>query len=74
MRVLGLILLAVAVVAVGLFIVRLVWAWVVPDIFAGAVDAGLVVSSLTWIQAAKIGILVSVLGLTPPTPSRKNSG
>jgi hypothetical protein len=47
------------VISVVLF--KFVWAWVVPDIFPGAVTQGLISADLTWLAAVKLAILVAVL-------------
>ena len=52
------------VIAVVVF--KFVWAWVVPDLFPGAVEAGLIIADLTWLAALKLAVLVAVLsGLNP---------
>jgi len=52
------------VIAVALF--KFVWAWVVPDLFPGAVEQGLVAANLTWLASLKLAVLVAVLsGLYP---------
>ena len=48
------------VIAVVLF--KFVWAWVVPDLFPGAVEQGLVAADLTWLASLKLAVLVAVLG------------
>lgn len=45
----------------SLIVFKFVWAWVVPDLFPGAVDQGLIVADLTWIAAFKLAVLVAVL-------------
>ena len=47
------------VIAVILF--KFVWAWVVPDLFPGAVAQGLVAADLTWLASLKLAVLVAVL-------------
>jgi len=47
------------VIAVILF--KFVWAWVVPDLFPGAVEQGLVAANLTWLASLKLAVLVAVL-------------
>jgi len=47
------------VIAVVLF--KFVWAWVVPDLFPGAVEEGLVAANLTWLASLKLAVLVAVL-------------
>jgi TRAP-type uncharacterized transport system fused permease subunit len=52
----------VVVFVISLILFKLVWAWVVPDLFPGAVDQGLIVADLTWLDAFKLAVLVAVLG------------
>jgi uncharacterized membrane protein len=53
------------VIAVVLF--KFVWGWVVPDLFPGAVEQGLVAADLTWLAALKLALLVAVLSGFYPT-------
>ena len=46
---------------VSLVVFKFVWGWVVPDLFPGAVDEGLIVADLTWLSAFKLAVLVAVL-------------
>lgn len=39
----------------------LLWAWIVPDVFSGAVKAGLLPESLTFVQALKLSVLIGFL-------------
>ena len=56
-------LISVAVMfVVAVVIFKLVWAWVVPDLFPGAVEQGLISGDLSWVAAVKLAILVAVLG------------
>jgi uncharacterized membrane protein len=56
------ILITVAVTfVISMVVFRFVWAWVVPDLFPGAVEQGLIVADLTWLAAVKLAVLVSVL-------------
>ena len=62
------ILIAVAmtfIISVVLF--KFVWAWVVPDLFPGAVDQGLISADLTWLATLKLAVLVAVLSGFYPT-------
>ena len=47
------------VIAIILF--KFVWAWVVPDLFPGAVAEGLVAADLIWLASLKLAVLVAVL-------------
>ena len=53
------------VIAVVLF--KFVWAWVVSDLFPGAVAQGLISANLTWLAALKLAVLVAVLSGFYPT-------
>ena len=62
------ILVAVAVTFVmSMVVFKFVWAWVVPDLFPGAVAQGLISADLTWLAAVKLAVLVSVLSGFYPT-------
>ena len=56
----GTMIACVAFVAV-LFLVKLLWAWVIPDLFPAAVQQGLVAGSISWLTSMKIAIFVAVL-------------
>jgi hypothetical protein len=55
--------LTVAAVAlvVALFLVKILWAWVIPDLFPGAVAQGLVAGSISWYTSLKVAIFLAVL-------------
>ena len=61
------ILVTVAVTfVITVVVLKFVWAWVVPDLFPGAVEQGLIVADLTWLASLKLAVLVAVLsGLSP---------
>ena len=46
----------------ALLLIKLVWAWTIPDLFPGAVEQGLVAESLSWWTAFKLAIFVALLG------------
>jgi len=56
------VLAIIAVYAViVLLMVKLLWAWTIPDIFPGAVSQGLIAGSISWYTAFKIAVFVAVL-------------
>ncbi len=56
------IFVAVAVTFVmSLVVFKFVWAWVVPDLFPGAVAQGLISANLSWFATLKLAVLVAVL-------------
>jgi len=61
------ILIQVAVMfVISMVVFKFVWAWVVPDVFPGAVTQGLINADLTWLAALKLAVLVAVLGGSYP--------
>ena len=62
------ILVTVAVTfVISVVVFKFVWAWVVPDLFPGAVAQGLISADLTWLAALKLAVFVAVLGGSYPT-------
>jgi hypothetical protein len=56
------ILVAVAVTfVISVIVFKFVWAWVVPDLFPGAVAQGLISADLTWYATLKLAVLLAVL-------------
>ena len=49
---------------VGVILVKLLWAWTMPDLFPAAVDQGLIAADLTWLAATKAVTLVAMLAST----------
>ena len=50
-----------AVFVVALLVIKLLWAWTIPDLFPGAVEQGLVASDISWLTSLKLAIFVAVL-------------
>ena len=69
---LGALALIAIVTVISSFLVVIVWGWVVPDVFSGAVEKGMLPASLTWIQALKLSILFSILGLSKSASTGKS--
>jgi hypothetical protein len=56
------ILVAVAVTfVISVVVFKFVWAWVVPDLFPGAVAQGLINADLTWFATLKLAVLLAML-------------
>lgn len=61
----GILSLVVGAFILSLFLVKILWAWTVPDLFPGAVEQGLIAKSISWFTAFKVAIFVAVLaGMT----------
>ena len=50
--------------AIGVILIKLLWAWTIRELFPMAVDQGLIVSDMTWPVALRIVALVAILAST----------
>ena len=57
----GVLAIVAAVLVLTLFLVKILWAWTVPDLFPGAVEQGLVAREISWYAALKVAIFLAVL-------------
>jgi len=57
----GALIVACLVFIAALFLVKLLWAWTIPELFPGAVEQGLVAGSISWLTAMKVAIFIAVL-------------
>lgn len=61
----GGITLAGLVFVAALLLLKLLWAWTIPDLFPGAVESGLIASQISWLTSFKVALFIAVLvGLT----------
>ena len=44
-------------------VLKLLWAWVIPELFPGAVAQGLLVAALSWPAAFKLTVFIMVLAI-----------
>ena len=71
-KVVAILLLIVVLVVAGTFVITLAWQWVVPDVFSGMVKAELLPATITFWQALKLAILLTVLGVAGSRGSSKS--
>lgn len=57
----GILILVAGAFIATLFLVKILWAWTIPDLFPGAVEQGLIVESISWVTALKVAIFFAVL-------------
>jgi len=57
----GILAIVAVALVIMLLVVKLLWAWTIPDLFPGAVQQGLVAGSISWWTAFKVAIFVAVL-------------
>lgn len=48
--------------AISVVFFKFVWSWVMPDLFPGAVDQGLIAKDLSWLATLKLAVFVSLIG------------
>ena len=53
-------LITVLVFFIGIFVIKLMWMWTVPDLFPGAVEQGLIAREIGWWTAIKLSIVMSL--------------
>lgn len=70
--VLWLVLAAVIAVVMALLI-SWVWNFTVPDVLPGLVTKGLLPATITWLQAFKLSLLLSLLGISARGGSSSSS-
>ena len=57
----GILALVVGAFVIVLLLVKLLWAWTIPDLFPGAVEQGLIAGAISWFTALKVAIFVAIL-------------
>lgn len=57
----GVIIFVIVVFVIALLLIKLVWAWTIPDLFPGAVAQGLVAGTISWYTALKLAIFLAVM-------------
>jgi len=51
----------ILVLLLALFLIKILWAWTIPDLFPGAVEQGLIAGSISWLTAFKLALFIAVL-------------
>ena len=44
------------------FLLKILWAWTIPDLFPGAVTQGLVAAEISWWTSFKLALFLAVIG------------
>ena len=57
----GLITLGIGIVALAFFLIKLLWAWTIPDLFPGAVEQGLIAAEISWLTSFKLALFFGLL-------------
>ena len=56
----SIIILIAVVLVMGLFIIKGLWSWIVPDLFPEAAGGGLVTESISWFTSFKIALALAL--------------
>jgi len=57
----GILALILGAFIIALFLVKILWAWIIPDLFPGAVEQGLIAKEISWYTSLKVAIFVAAL-------------
>jgi len=57
----GVLALILGAFIIALFLVKILWAWTIPDLFPGAVEQGLIAKEISWYTSLKVAIFVAAL-------------
>ena len=61
----GAIALVLGVAVVMFFVIKLLWAWTIPDLFPGAVEQGLIAAEISWLTSFKLALFLGIVrGIT----------
>ena len=61
----GAIALILGIAAVMFFVIKLLWAWTIPDLFPGAVEQGLIAAEISWLTSFKLALFLGIVrGIT----------
>ena len=53
--------LFLGIMAIAFLVIKLLWAWTIPDLFPGAVEQGLVAAEISWLTSFKLAIFFAIL-------------
>lgn len=57
----GFLLLAAGLIFAALFLIKILWAWTIPDLFPGAVEQGLIAGEISWFASLKLALFLGIL-------------
>jgi len=55
---------ALVALVIGVILIKLLWAWTIPDLFPAAAAQGLISHDLTWLATLKLVATVAILNST----------
>ena len=53
--------LFLGIIAIAFLVIKLLWAWTIPDLFPGAVEQGLVAAEISWLTSFKLALFFGIL-------------
>ena len=64
--------LFLGIMAIAFLVIKLLWAWTIPDLFPGAVEQGLVAAEISWLTSFKLAIFFAILTSASKGSSNSN--
>ena len=64
--------LFLGIMAIAFLVIKLLWAWTIPDLFPGAVEQGLVAAEISWLTSFKLAIFFAILTCASKGSSNSN--
>jgi len=64
--------LFLGIMAIAFLVIKLLWAWTIPDLFPGAVEQGLIEAEISWLTAFKLAIFFAILTSASKGSSNSN--
>lgn len=55
------IVIIILIFVAGIFIIKVLWAWTIPEVFPGACEQNLVARKISWFTAFKMSLLFSLI-------------
>ncbi len=68
----GILALVIGIMILAFFIIKLLWAWTIPDLFPGAVKQGLIAKEISWFTSFKLALFFATLGGAIKVNSKSN--
>ena len=54
--------LFLGIMAIAFLVIKLLWAWTIPDLFPGAVEQGLIAKEISYFTSFKLALFFATLG------------
>ena len=67
----GMIALFIGVLLITFLVIKWLWAWIIPDLFPGGVEQGLIAKEISWFTSFKLALFIAfITGITKNKDSK----